>query len=135
MFLSGNKKDCAYTSSPLKEQLYIVCIIFRILLALLFLYFLINDSLIQNYYWIIIILFGTLLLSFVYKYKLCGITNWKNYTKTIIIYSIIFILLCLLHKFDTRMHYIYLVISILIILDVLFGVQTKFNAFKYQNKK
>lgn len=131
MFISGNKEECNYYSSHFKDKLYVLCIIIRFLIGLTFLYMLINDNLIRKYYNYILIFFGFILLSFIYKYSLCGITNWKNYSKTIIIYSIIFILLLTINKFNSRQHYIYLVISILIIIDTLFGIQTKFNYIKY----
>lgn len=131
MFISGNKEACNYYSSDFKDKLYVLCIIIRFLIGLTFLYMLINDNLIRKYYNYILIFFGFILLSFLYKYSLCGITNWKNYSKTIIIYSIIFILLLTINKFNSRQHYIYLVISILIIIDTLFGIQSKFNYIKY----
>lgn len=131
MFISGNKEACNYYSSHFKDKLYVLCIIIRFLIGLTFLYMLINDNLIRKYYNYILIFFGFILLSFIYKYSLCGITNWKNYSKTIIIYSIIFILLLTINKFNSRQHYIYLVISILIIIDTLFGIQSKFNYIKY----
>ena len=134
MFLIGDKKECNYHSSEFKDMLYIFCILLRLCIALIFLYFLINENIIKKYYYYILGFFGFLILSFTYKYTLCGITNWKNYTKTIVIYVLVFILLFNLNKFNSRSHYLYVVISILLIFDVLFGIQTKFNSYKYNIK-
>jgi len=131
MFIKGNIKACNYTSSYKKDLLYVFCILLRISIGLGFLYFLINDYFIQKYYYYILGFFGFILISFIYKYTLCEISNWKNYSKTILIYFTIFILLLNIYKFNKRMHYIYLVISLLIIIDAILGVQTKFNYIKF----
>ena len=133
MFISGNIKSCNYHSSQLKDIAYIFCIILRLSIGLSFLYFLINDNFIKKYYHYILGFFGFLLILFTYKYTLCGITNWKNYTKFLVIYAIIFILLWNINNFNSRVYYIYAVICVLIILDVVLGIQTKFNSYKYKS--
>jgi len=127
----GNKKLCAYETNKLKDWLYVLCIILRVSISLLFILSVINF---HNYNTVLLIIFSLILVSFIYKFYLCAFLTWKNYLRFILLYTLIVIILIIIKYKSIKEDKYYQLIGVLILLDALFGMTSKFNFVKYLSK-
>jgi hypothetical protein len=120
------------------HKLYeLVCIPLRILIALYFI-LLFEKTNTKDYksHSTLALLFIILLSIFIilgfsyklYKHSKEGITHWKNYSKTIIIYLIIFVISASSYYNPENMVVNMKIVGVLILLDVLMGQNNKFIA-------
>lgn len=98
---------------------YLPCVIIRITIALLFMSSIISNRVMTGISVLIV-------LMFLWKYIKIGSSVWKNYLRTVLIYTLIIICLNLPVIRDNQ--YCKVVVTMLIIIDALLGQQSRFTA-------
>jgi hypothetical protein len=98
---------------------YLPCVLIRISIALLFMYGVINNLAMT-------ILSTLIVLMFLWKYIKIGSNVWKNYLRTVLIYSLIIVVINVLPA-SLQVNKTALV-GMLIIIDALLGQQSRFSA-------
>lgn len=131
MWFKGDKELCAYETNELKDWLYVFCIFLRMMIGFLFIY---KTQLLLSYQELILFLFTLTLLSFIYKFYICAFITWKNYLRFILIYSIILLILISTRYNKNNIENQYKLIGMLVIIDALFGMTSKFNFKRFVMK-